>query len=1159
MLSVPLPEGISSFATWTCSEGVASTTSCPVRSGSGAIRQLFAELAPSARLTYSIQARVGAQPPAAVTSRATLTAPALASLGCNASDGSIEPCVAISQFSTVPVLALDQSMSASTLAPGSAVDYVLDVFNLGAKADVVQIRNFLPVGLKNSSWVCSGLGIDCPSANGHGDVVSKIQDMPSGSGVRYQVSAQVDAIQPTTASSVLTAIPAIGGRCHDGATGSLGSVPCVDRSISSYAPKLELSQSANEQQLLRGGILHHSLTLKNLGGLARNARIELPMPSGILRSDWTCTGFAGAVCPQVSGSGAIDASVEILELGAYLSYSIRSVLSGNSPSTISSAATTTPGAKTLCADDGCASSLSLPVTDVPSANLRIDVTSVEAAARAGDMATWIVDVSNIGSEAAGRFSIASELANSGVNIIGWKCAGAECPAAEGAGAINQAVESLTVYDLSSSEESVAHGRLRFTVNGTIVGNAGAQVGIVLNPQGDDTCAPASCKAGSYLPNEVLGSQAVNLDLFADTMEVYPNSSFQYTFTVTNSGGAFISDLPVYNMEPSGIVSSSWTCVGQGKASCPSSGSGSGTINEVIPSLPIQSSVTFTIDAQTATSLPPYLDYTVGANLGSPGICFPASCTVTLSLPNGIPELGLSLSADVSAVQPDSTINYTIIVTNPGPSGAFGFDVSALDSPEFVTSSWICQGAGGANCLPSGSGQLNEFIESFPAGASLTYTVTATVGSTLSPAIDYAVSLLPGGGQGGGLACIPASCSVSSSLPRAPINPAMLDVSKSADRAELVAGGSVRYTVSVANNSNVEATSVRLTDDIPLGLSQFAWACAGSGGVSCETGTGTGSLDGFFASMPPGSSVTYSVDAVVSASARINIANSAQVSGTNILCNPSNCQGISSLPVRPPADIVVSKSVSPAAGTRVGANQSITWTLSATNTGGATTTSLLMRDVLPTSVVNISVSPGDGIQCDNVSPIPGSNLTCTIPPGFSGQKTVTITANVRSGASGAVFNSVSATGVVGVQCVTCITINPIGEPIDLALVNPRAFSAGGVAGTLVDVVNLSSIPSPGSSVSISPLSALRLLSPYASACAATAGADGSISVACPSPPEMQGISCLGAVCTLGEIAPGAAMTVFVALNGASVATMQLVAIGDADGSNNSIELPVGGTP
>ncbi|HET9033635.1 MAG TPA: hypothetical protein VFN25_12110 [Dokdonella sp.] len=1295
VLHVPLPEGISRFESWTCSAGSASPTACPKASGSGAIREMFAQLAPSSDLNYVIQARVGSHPPATVNSRATLTAPASASLGCGITDANSHACVASAQFSTVPVLALDQSMSASTLTPGSMVDYFVDVFNLGAKADLVQVRNFLPRGVSSISWACSGLGMGCPEASGSGNITSKLKQMPSGSGVRYHVTAQVDNTQPESASSVLTAIPGQNGRCHNQAAGVPASASCVDRISSSYAPKLELTQSADEQQLLRGGAIHHTLTLKNIGGPTLDTRLVLPLAAGIQHSNWTCSGFGGAVCPQASGSGAIDASIAELAFNASLRYSIQSRLANDAPSVISTIATTTPGAKAKCADQGCASTLSLPVTDVPSANLNVVVAASANIAHPGASTTWNVDVRNLGSESSGPFSLSNVMAGSGISINNWTCTGAECPAAEGTGPINQAIASLPVYEPASSDEKPAVGQMHFVVNGSIAQHpdSGAQFVVQVQPAQGDTCAPVSCLASSILPNELLGMSEITLDVASSEFEIYPNSTFTYTYTITNTGGADLQGIQVNTTNPVGVDSSSWTCSGSTTGVCPTIGSGSGEINEFVPLLPVGAVATFTIMANTASSIPPELDFIVSANPGQGVLCNPMDCTKVLYVYNGLEELDLSLSADVSTVQPNSTITYTFDIFNSG-GDAQNVQISGFDSPSFTSSSWTCAATGGGGkffCPPSGSGPLDDAFFFIPPGAGATYTITATVGATLPSTIDYQVQVTPGGQTGGGAPegtfnCVPASCGVSVSLPTgsptlelaldfnpdgtgsgsfaytinnsgptdvynvevygidapdfassswtcmatntfcspsgtgelvdyievfpanasvtytitpefgqtlpptadytagvtvdpqepqfacipaecfvsvsAPLGsqgPATLSITKTADRNSLTPGGNVRYTVRLANTGDVSASSIQFYDPILSGLTSFNWTCSASGDAYCEQSSGSGALNEMIEFLPPGSALTYTVDASVSSTATGTVFNRAQLFGEDIQCNPSSCQAVSSLPVTPLADVVVSKSATPAAGSTVGPGEPISWTLSVLNSGGPTTATLALRDVLPGSVSNISVVPSADVSCDNLAPDPGSNLTCTIGAGFTGQTSVTISATVASDATNAVVNSVSATGISNISCQSCSVSNPVGQAIDLALMNPRPFSAGGVAGTLIDVVNLSPTPSSMSQVSVSPASSLFLLAPYASACTTTTDDQGNTSVICPSPPESQGIQCSGATCTLGQLSQGGALTVFVALNGSSAATMQLSASGDSDTSNNSIELSAGGTP
>jgi uncharacterized repeat protein (TIGR01451 family) len=1159
VLSVPLPEGIDAFLSWTCSAAPASATACPVASGKGAIRQLYSSLAPSSDLSYAIQARVSRQPPATIAARATLTAPASASLGCANPAGDNQACVATSQFSTVPVLALEQSMSAGSLEPGSAVDYVLDIFNLGAQADLVQVRNPLPMGVANGSWICSGFGVDCPASSGTGDISSKLTQMPAGSGVRYSVSARVDDSQPASATSRLTAIPESGGRCQQGGS-RFGSAPCVDQKISSYVPKIELKQAAIEQQALRGGTVRHSLTLRNLGGPASDTVLSLPLAAGMQRSDWTCSGYGGAVCPQASGSGAINARFASLPFNASLTYSIRSVLRQDAPPVISSVATTTPGAKAQCADFGCASTLTLPVTEVPSAHLRATVESAKKIAKPGESINWVVDIRNLGSEVAGRFLVDGVAAGNELRITSWTCEGVECPAKSGVGAIHQSIESLSVYDPTSSEESVATGRLVYAVEGRLAQTAGsgAELAVTLHPRAGDTCASAGCVASSLVPDQVSGVAIALLDLNTQSSLAIPGDSIQYQFTIANDGGGGISSLPVYSVDPPGFAASSWTCTGIG-TTCPPSGTGE--INEVIASLPISSSVTFTVTAQLAGTLAPSLDYLVGVTPTPPTECDPISCTTSVSIPS-IDQYALSLDANANVVQPDSTVEYTFNVVNTGGIDSFGIRVAALEPPDVVTSSWTCQGGGGVECLPSGTGPIDEIISFMPPGGSATFTISATVGSVLQPTIDYQLSVLFAG-QGlapeGTLFCVPASCTTTLSLPGAAQIPATFNVTKTADKTVLERGGNVRYTVRYANTGSVEANAVRFIDNLPTGLQSFSWTCTTTGDFSCNQSSGSGSLNELFSSVPAGASATFTIDAVVAATASGNVSNRAQVFADNIVCTPSSCQAVLSLPVQPPAAVVVSKSASPPSGGNISPGQPIAWTLSALNAGGATTTTLQLRDALPLSVTDISVVPDPGVSCDNLTPAPGSNLTCTIPPGFTMQRSVTISATVAAGAIGSVANSVVATGVAGVQCNACSVSNPIGQTVDVALVNPRPFSAAGIDGTLVDVVNLSSTIPSAVTLFINPASAVRFLAPYASACTATPDPDGNVNVACPSPPDTQGISCDASTCLLGEVPRGSAATIFVALNESSTATVQVIAAGDADGPNNSIQLPVGETP
>ena len=1153
VLSVPLPDGIDAIVSWTCVAGSSSATGCPVRSGKGAIRQLFPVLSASSDLKYFLQARVGAAAPAKVIGRATLTAPVAASLGCPGRDGVISGCVATSEFSTVPVFALEQSILADILSPGSPVDYVLDVFNLGAKTDAVRIRNWLPAGVANVSWTCSGLGMDCPASNGSGSVFSTLQQMPAGAGVRYQVAATVGNTSSLNASSVLTATPSAAGRCHKDAAHDSSAAPCTDRTDSSFASKLELSQAATERQLLRGGVVHHSVTLMNHGAATDGTKLSMPLAAGIEYSSWTCAGFGGAVCPQDSGSGAIDETIPTLPFNASLTYSIQSELAEDARTQVSIDASVAPAGAAQCVNGNCADTLALPVTEVPSAHLQIAIGSSQTTAPAGSTGTWTIDVRNLGSEIAGPFSLVDSLPANSITVLRWTCAGVECPAASGTGPIEQVIRSLSIHDSSSSEESVMPGRIVFTVDGKVPNTVGsnAELVVAIQPSAGDTCAPVNCQGKFELPDGF--TETLNLQLNTEQSVVDPNGTVNYFFNILNFSSTSITNLPVYSISPAGFTSSTWTCEGEGVV-CPPPGSGE--INAVV-SLASNQSVTFFVTAQTAGTLPPTLDYVAGVTASSPTICAPASCEVTSSLPSAA-QLQLSLTADTSVVRPDDTIEYTYSIANVGGTEEFGFFPASVNSPDFISSSWTCVGTGGASCTAAGSGPIDDFVELVPPGGVVTYSISATVGSDLQSNIVMLASVE--GPDGASLYCIPASCSTSLSLPSGSALPARMSISKTANRTDLFAGGGVRYTVSVANIGSELASSIQLVDDVPDGLTAFYWTCAATGDVSCEEASGSGPLNQFLSFMAPGSRLIYTVDADVADDASGVISNVAQLSGDNIECEPTGCVATRSLPVRVPTDVVVSKSVNPASGASVTVNGPIVWTLRATNDGGATTGILTLADTLPTGVKNIVVGVENGVTCSPAQPNPGDALICTIPAGFQGDRKVTISATVSSSPGMVISNTVRGATVNGqVTCTDCTVSNPVTGSFDLAVLNPRPFSAGGIDGTLVDVVNLSETPVSGASLSVTPATSLRLLSPFSAACTATVGDGGNVSVVCPNPPSTQGMSCVGNTCTLGELSQNMATTIFVALNAGTAATLQVGTIGDTNPSNNSIELPAGGTP
>jgi len=81
------------------------------------------------------------------------------------------------------------------------------------------------------------------------------------------------------------------------------------------------------------------IEVRNVGDRdAFGARLINPIPSGVETASWTCTGFGGAVCPNSSGTGAIEEEID-LPIGAQLNYEWTATITAIEPETVTNSAT----------------------------------------------------------------------------------------------------------------------------------------------------------------------------------------------------------------------------------------------------------------------------------------------------------------------------------------------------------------------------------------------------------------------------------------------------------------------------------------------------------------------------------------------------------------------------------------------------------------------------------------------------------------------------------------------------------------------------------------------------------------------------------------------------------------------------------------------------
>jgi uncharacterized repeat protein (TIGR01451 family) len=215
------------------------------------------------------------------------------------------------------------------------------------------------------------------------------------------------------------------------------------------------------------------------------------------------------------------------------------------------------------------------------------------------------------------------------------------------------------------------------------------------------------------------------------------------------------------------------------------------------------------------------------------------------------------------------------------------------------------------------------------------------------------------------------------------------------------GGQVMYTLVVENNGPLTATDVKVSDDLPTGLTLVSAKpsqgfCAKGTVVDCSLGDLA--VDG---------SAQILVTATVNAAASGSIKNCATVTTTKNDTNPSNnssCVTIPRSPSPPPLtkwDLRVVKKAKP---TSVYVGQPVTYTLVVTNNGPDTATGVKVTDTLnkPASVVSVKTTQG---KCTKSIP-----MTCSLGT-IKAKKKVTITVVTKPRTSGCKQrNAGSVTGV-----------------------------------------------------------------------------------------------------------------------------------------------------
>lgn len=255
------------------------------------------------------------------------------------------------------------------------------------------------------------------------------------------------------------------------------------------------------------------------------------------------------------------------------------------------------------------------------------------------------------------------------------------------------------------------------------GNASLAVG----DQVELLVVAAGCAAGGHWGRvyiDAVGSGIPGLYAWATgAQQANAGSDVTYTINYKNGGTTTTSGSMLDLVTPPSTVYKSTT-----GASCtaPSVG-GTGTVSCALGSLAPGStgSYTITVTIPSATTTGTQItngNYSVYAT----GVSALVGPKVYTTVTNGTQyaNLGITKTDGVAAIGWGQADTYTIVVTNAGPLASTATVTDPMPA-QLTNVMWTCVTAGGGTCTAIGSGSISDAV-SLPVGATLTYTVNATI-------------------------------------------------------------------------------------------------------------------------------------------------------------------------------------------------------------------------------------------------------------------------------------------------------------------------------------------------------------------------------------------------------------------------------------------------
>ncbi|WP_173003051.1 gliding motility-associated C-terminal domain-containing protein [Chitinophaga sp. SYP-B3965] len=876
----------------------------------------------------------------------------------------------------------------STIISGSTITYTIEAGNNGPSDAVgAAIADAIPASIIDPSWTSTvqGAATILSGGNGAGYNLQTVVNIPSGAGNKVIITI-IGKVDPTLNAGITNTATA---------TPQESSSPAPQSSVTTTAnrtPVVAITKSG-PTALLAGANITYLVEVINIGQSdALNMAVSDMVPPEIGGVSWSAIASGTASISNGSTGAGNNLVLEVnIPAGSdnKILLTITGKMSGAFNGTLQNQAVATP------AEAG-----TVPVTSAVTTTVsKIPVLAIQktgpASINSGQVVTYTIRVNNT-STANANAAVITDNVPANIQQVTWT-AMANGGAAITAGAAGSGNNISVTADLPGETSS----EVVITVNGVLDASA---TGNLVNSATVTPAEPgAATKISADVVTQVIKSPSVSL-LKTGPATANAGQTVTYVIEAVNNGPSNADNIVISDIIPVLLTNVSWTAVANGNSLITTT-SGTGDVNVsgnllVDNANSIQITVTGTIPSaqlnttmtNTAIAIPVETGVAVSSN----------SVQTTI-----INRSGIAISKSAPAViNAGETVNYTLTITNNGPSNAVAALIEDNVPADISNVSWTAISTGSALVTQGTGGTGNSIAVTANIPVGNTNTVVVNITGQLNA--DFTNTTLTNA------ATVTPS---ESGNPVVNSNNAVTNVNIQSDLrmsktgpGSLSAGEIVTYVLTVGNQGPSDVTGAVITDNLPAEIRNATWTVATVGTATANTGSGTGNVN-LTASLKAGGAdkviitIVGQVDPFTTATTLVNTAEATPPAG---ITDPSPASDAITSNIARTANVRIVKS-GPSDGR---AGDQVIYTLRVTNEGPSNAPATTIIDNMPAGIVSQTwvTSASGGANISQTSGTGDVLLTADIPS-LTGVVEVTVTGILNPGlTTGAAITNISSVSV-----------------------------------------------------------------------------------------------------------------------------------------------------